>query len=253
MKRSILAGALVLTAGLFGLMAQAPAQNKGPQPKSEAEGKAVQALFQASQGPPDGVIKAAEDLLTKFADTEFKEIALYLTAISWQQKGDAAKAMFYGDKVLEINPKNFSVTLMMGEIPAQSTRENDLDRDEKLGKAEKYLNDTIENLKTAPKPNPQVTDAQWEEGKKQLNAEAHQGLGMIAMTRKKYDVAVGEFKTAADGDPQPTYQVRLASAYQKAGKNTEALAIVDKLLADPNLHPAVKNAASGIKAEASKK
>ena len=47
--------------------------------------------------------------------------------------------------------------------------------------------------------------------------------------------------------------MRLASAYQLAGKNDEALAICDKLLADPQLHPQIKAVATNIKNAASKK
>jgi tetratricopeptide (TPR) repeat protein len=176
-----------------------------------------------------------------------------MEATAYQQKGDGDKAQIYGEKVLALNPKNFQVTLMMGEILAQKTRENDLDKEEKLQRAEKLLNDTLDILKTSAKPNPQLTDAQWEEGKKYVGAEAHNGLGLIALTRKKYDVAIAEFKTAIDGDPQAAYQVRLASAYQLAGKNDEALAICDKLLADPQLHPQIKAVANNVKAAATKK
>jgi len=142
---------------------------------------------------------------------------------------------------------------MLGEILATHVRENDLDKEEKLSKADKYLNGTIETLKTAPKPNAQLPDAQWEDAKKQFTAEAHNDLGLVAIDRKKYDVAISEFKTAIAGDPQPAYQVRLASAYQQSGKNTEALEICDKLLADPQLHPAIKNFATQVKTAASKK
>jgi tetratricopeptide (TPR) repeat protein len=275
MKRTILTGALVVAAGFsclgFGLsrlMAQqaqpaAPAkqgqaekgQPKGPAPKSPAEGQAVAALFNAANTPgnPDAIIKAAEDLTTKFADTDFKEIALMVEAQAYQQKGDADKAQIYGERVLEVNPKNFQTTLMLGEILATHTRENDLDKEEKLSKADKYLNGTIDNLKTVAKPNPQVTDQQWEDAKKQLVAEAHNALGLVALDRKKYDVAIAEFKLAIEGDPQATYSVRLASAYQSAGKNQEAIEICDKLLADPQLHPQIKAVATQVKAAASKK
>ena len=141
---------------------------------------------------------------------------------------------------------------MLGELISAGTKENDLDKEEKLTKANKYLNDTIENVKTAAKPNPQVTDAQWEEGKKFVVAEAHNGLGMIAIVRKKLDVAVTEFKTAIETDPQPAYLVRLAMADQNLGKNDEAIAIVDKLLADPQLHPR-SSRLPNIKAQAGKK
>src|ERR1044071_3366071 len=51
--------------------------NKQPAPKSKAEREALQAMFQA-QNNPDAVIKAADELLTKCADTDFKETALYM-------------------------------------------------------------------------------------------------------------------------------------------------------------------------------
>src|SRR5690349_3836484 len=125
MKRSILTGVLVIAAG-SALMAQQPAAGaKQPTPKSKAEQDAVMALIQAQQGGnPDGTIKAAEELLGKFADTEFKVMALYMEAISYEQKGDLDKAMIFGERVLEVDPKNFQVTLMIGQQLAQRTKEN---------------------------------------------------------------------------------------------------------------------------------
>jgi tetratricopeptide (TPR) repeat protein len=204
------------------------------------------ALAQA-QGNPDAMIKAAQDLLTNVADTTFKEQALYLMAIGYQQKNDLVNAEIYARKVVEEYPKNFQAGLMLGGILAQRTRENDLDREEKLKEAEKHLNNTIEALKTATKPNPALTDQQWEDGKKFITAEAHNSLGLVALTRKKFDVAITEFKAANEGDPQPAYQVRLASAYQMSGNNAEAVAIVDKLLTDPQLHPQIKAVAQSVK------
>src|SRR5271157_2781862 len=225
MKRTILAGILSIAAGVSGLVAQqppakkdAPAQ-KGPMVKSQGEGAAVQAMIAAMQGrDPDASIKAAEDLLAKYADTEFKEIALVMEATAYQQKGDSVKAQIFAERVLEVNPKNVQATLMLGEIIATHTRENDLDKEEKLGKAEKYLNDTIANVKVLEKPNPQFPDAQWEEQKKYIIAEAQNDLGLAALVRKKPDVAAADFKAAVDLDPQPAYQVRLASALQGSGK-----------------------------------
>ena len=261
MKRMILTGILAMASGVLCLTAQQAPPAKKDQPaqgqpaqghanlipgtKSVGESQAVLALNQA-QGNPDATIKAAEELLTKYADTTFKEIALFMEATAYQQKGDIDKAQIFGERVLEVSPKNFQATLMLGEILATHTRENDLDKEEKLSRAEKYLNGTIENLKTAAKPNPQIPDAQWEEIKKQLVAEAHNDLGLVGLDRKKYDVAIAEFKIAIEGDPQPAYSVRLASAYQSAGKNQEAMDICDKLLADPQLHPQIKDVAQRV-------
>lgn len=261
MKRMILTGTLALATGLTSLMAQAKKDNAPAQPppqqkqgqaqlipgtKSVGESEALMALIQA-QGNPDATIKAADDLLTKYADTTFKESALLAEATAYQQKGDTDKAQIFGERVLEVNPKSFQAQLMLGELLASRTRENDLDKEEKLAKAEKYLHGAMDNVNSASKPNPQITDAQWEDGKKFVLAQAHNDLGMAALVRKKFDVAITEFKTAADTDPQPAYLVRLASAYESSGKHAEAIAVCDKVLADPQLHPQIKQVATNIK------
>jgi tetratricopeptide (TPR) repeat protein len=254
MKRIILTGILALAAGASGLMAQ-PAQPKGqpkgPTLKSKEEGAALQAM-QAALGNPDATIKACEELITKFADTDFKDTALFFEADAYQQKNDLDKAQIFAERVLEINPKYFQAHLMLAEILAQRTREMDLDREEKLVKADKYADDAINLLKTLPKPNPQITDEQWEEGKKSAVARAHNAKGLAALTRKKFDVAAAEFKAAVENDPQPAFLVRQASALQSAGKNDEAIAICDKVLADAQVHPQIKQVAQAIRAQSAK-
>ena len=252
MKRMILTGALALVAGVSSLMAQA-APPKAPAPKSKEELAALQALVSARTSP-DATIKAAEDLLTKFADTDFKDMALFSEAGAYEQKRDIDKAQTYAERCLEANPKYFQASLMLAELLAQSTRENDLDKEEKLAKSEKYANDAIETVKATPKPNAQLTDAQWEEAKKDLIADAHNALGLSALVRKKYDVAVAEFKTAAEGaaHPEPAYQVREASALQLSGKNDDAVAICDKIMADSQVFPQIRQVAQAIRATAIK-
>jgi hypothetical protein len=79
-------------------------------------------------------------------------------------------------------------------------------------------------------------------------------LGLAAMARKKYDGAFAEFKTAADGTPrpEPAYQVREASALQLGGKNDDAVAICDKLMADQQVLPQIRQVAQAIRATAIK-
>src|SRR6266480_4611663 len=131
MKKSILTGVLVIAAGASGLMAQAtpptvpvaPAAPKGPAPKSQAEVTAIQAMIQANQqNNPDGVIKAADELLTKFADTEYKELALNMEAEAYTQKGDNTKAQVYSEQVLALNPKNYQAALTVAELLGKQTR-----------------------------------------------------------------------------------------------------------------------------------
>lgn len=247
MNVKIVTGILALAAGLAGLQAQQAAPAAGPRPKSQKEVPALQALFNAKD--PDAIIKAGKDLITGFADTEFKDIALTMIADAYQRKGDRENAEVYADLTLKTNPKNYQAQFMMADLISQRTREHDLDREEKLTRAEKYANDAIANIASATKPNPQVTDEQWEGNKKFLTAQVRQTLGMIAMTRKKYDVAATEMKAAVDltGGSEPAFQVRLAQVYVLAGKNDEAVALCDKVLAAPNLHPQIKQVTQGLK------
>jgi tetratricopeptide (TPR) repeat protein len=252
MKRIILTGILAIGTGAACLMAQAPAQ-KGPAPKSKGEVEALQAL-QAAGGDPDKSIAAAENLITKFADTDFKSIALYIEADAYQRKGDWDHMLIYAERVLETDPKDFRATLMLANYYATRTRENDLDREEKLGKAEKYANQVIDMMKTAPKPNPQITDEQWADAKKDTAAEGYNAIGLANLIRKKYDAAAGAFKSAAETNsrPEPAYMVRQASALQSAGKNDEAIALCDKVVAIPDVHPQIKQVATQIRAAAVK-
>jgi len=249
MKRMILS--MVLLAAVAAAAQQAQqGQAKQPTPKSQAEVEAIQAMFNAQD--PDARIKAAEALLTKFADTEFKSLALFFTAVSYEQKNDFEKMAVYAERTLEADPKNYNAMIMLARGLAQRTREHDLDKEEKLARAEKFAKNAEEVLRDAPKPNPQLTDEQWTSAKKDFNAQAHEALGLTAMVRKKYDVAISEFKQAMDGasQPDPATMVRLSAAYNVTGKHDDALALADKVMAMPDAHPSIKQFAQAEKVRA---
>lgn len=255
MKRTILTGIVVLMSGLSGLLAQqpaaAPAAPKSPNVKSKGELNAIKAIQSATD--PDGVIKACEDLVSKYSDSEFKEFALQMEAKAYQQKRDNDNAEVYAERVLQINPKAYMMELLVAEVIAPAIKDHDLNRDQEIAKADHLFKDAIENAKVAEKPNPQVSDADWEAAKKYTVAEGHNGLGILAQVQKKWDDAIQEYRLAVDGDPeQDAYSTRLANALLAAGKKAEAIAICDKLLAKPDLHPQIKAVVTQIKSQASK-
>lgn len=240
---------LMAGAGLLLAQEAAPVA-KQPQPKSKQEVEALQAMFSAQD--PDGRIAAAQNLITKFADTEFKALALQLIAMSYEQKGDADNMIVYSERVLEADPQNYASMLMISRALAQRTKEFDLDKEEKLGRAEKMAHQAQEALKTAVKPRPDITDDQWAEAKKDFNSQALESLGLIAMVRKKYDVAIKEFNAAIEGssNPDPATMVRLGAVYNLAGKHDEAVAILDKVMALPEVHPQIKQIAQAERVRA---
>jgi tetratricopeptide (TPR) repeat protein len=251
MKPTILAG-IALALGASGLMAQTPPAQPPGQPKiSKGEAEAYNALIKAAQtGDSDATIKAADDLISKYADTKFKATALDMEAAAYRHKGDDDRAQVYAEQVLQVDPKDYQAPLLIGETIVQHTRENDLDKDEKLAKAEKDLNLEIENTKAAVKPNPALTDAQWDEFKKGQTAEAEADLGRLNMLRKKFNDAIVQLQTASEADPQPAYLTWLASSQLQAAKYDDAIATCDKLLGQANLAAPFKTALGGIRAEA---
>jgi tetratricopeptide (TPR) repeat protein len=234
-------------AGLFMIAGLVTAQVK-----SKKEAEAFMAIQSATTA--EARIKAVDDFVTSFADSKLKTVALYVAAQTAEQAGDSAKAIAYGNDAIEADPKNFDAMLIVSGELARGTRENDLDKDEKLSHAEKLSNDAIAIAKSAPKPsyNPNLPDDKWEAYKKGAIAQGHSNLGLVAMAQKKYDVAATDFKTALDesATPDPATMVRLATAYDDGGKPDDGIAVLDKVLAMPNLNPTVQKFANTEKARA---
>lgn len=238
---------IILTLALATSVSALHAQ-KQPAPKSKGELEAVQTLFTAID--PDSRIKASDTLLTKYPDTDFKALALYVAALSYQQKNDFEKMIVYAERSVQADPKQYAAMLLLARGIAQHTREFDLDREEKLTRVEKLTKDAMEVLKDAPKPNPQLTDEQWAQGKKEFTAQGHEALGYAAKARKNLDVAIAELKQAVEDAPEPVAMVSLASVYDQAGKPDEALAVLDKVMDMPDLHPSIRQFAQAEKVRA---
>jgi tetratricopeptide (TPR) repeat protein len=267
-KRAIWRAAIVLACAAVLLSAQGGKKKKGqPEPaaaaeptgspiakqptvKSAQEGQAVQAIVSAPD--PDSRIKAANDLVANFPGSEFKSMALFFAAISCQQKNDYENTIVYGEKTLEADPQHYQAMLMLAQTIAARTREFDLDREEKLKNAEGYATKALELLKVAPRPNPAVTDEQWEAVKKDLTSQGLEVFALAAMARNQSDKAVEAFQKviAASPNVDPSTWVRLAAAYSKVNKFDEAIATLDKVVAMPELNPQVKQIAQAERARA---
>ncbi len=228
-----------------------PAAPKQPTVKSEKEGKAVQAIGAAyAAGNFDGAIKAAQELLANFADTEYKDFALQMQVLAYQQKDDFDNMLIAGERSLEANPDNVVVLITLAQSMPQRTREHDLDKEEKLGKAEKYAKKAQTLIPNLAKHNPQITDEEWTTYKRGAMSQCHEALGMVAYVRKDYAGAEKSFKTAAEVSPQPdaTTLFRLGMAYSAQNKIDEAIDALDKSIAAGGVKVGEKDLAAEQKA-----
>jgi tetratricopeptide (TPR) repeat protein len=221
----------VLVIAMASAVALAQQEPKQPQPKSQKEIEALMAIQNAAD--PDARIKAAEELLVKFKDTEFKEFALQMETISYQQKNDYEKMLIAGERTLEVNPDNVVVLIALAQAIPQRTREHDLDKEEKLSKAEDFAKRAQKVIPNLTKFNPSIPDEDWANYKKAAMSQSHEALGMAAFVRKNYAAAEAAFKAAAEvsPEPDPTVFYRLGMVYHAQNKHDEAIDALDKAIA----------------------
>jgi len=203
---------------------------------------------------PDAKIQAIENVLTNFADTEFKVALLQMAMQAELQKDDYEKVVLYGERLLMADPKNVFGLINLASETARHTRENDLNKDESLVKVDKWAKDGIEAAKVMAKVRPDVPDADWEGFKKDMEAQGYVALGMSDVLKKNLDGAANDFRQSLEigSTPNPGTLVRLAQVYLSTGKVDNAIFTLDKAINTPNVPDQVKSVAEAMKAQATK-
>jgi tetratricopeptide (TPR) repeat protein len=244
---------VLMVAAAAALAAAQTANPKTPQPKSQKELEAIQAVFQAQD--VNGRITAINNLITKFADTEFKATVLFVGAETYRMTGDIENMIIWSERTLEADPKFYGAMLQIASGLAIRTREFDLDKEEKLGRSEKMAKEALALLEAAPKPRADIPDEQWAAIKKDFEAQAYESMGTAMMVRKKHEDALALYNkaSAAAANPDPALLVRLGNAASLAGKYDDAIAAFDKALAVPDASPQVKKIATDEKLRAIEK
>jgi hypothetical protein len=221
-------------------------------PKSKKEQQALLAVQVAKT--PDERIMAIEDVLTNFADTEFKTALLTMAVQTEQQKNDYAQVMFYADRLVKADPMNAFALVTMASETARHTRENDLDKEDQLAKVDKWAKDGIEAAKTMGKVAATESDDDLDHDRKDMQAQGYVALGMAAALRKNYEAAATAYKDSlkTGATPNPATMVRLAQIYMATGKLEDANFTLDKAISTPNISPQIKSVADALKAEVAK-
>jgi tetratricopeptide (TPR) repeat protein len=219
------------------------AQDNSNPAKSAAEAAAVQAMLQAQT--PDDQIKTADELVAKYASTNYKAYALFTEAGAWEQKSDHARAIAFCEKALAADPKYFDAEILMASVIADNTNDSDPDKADKLARAEKAARHALDVIKTAPKPRLfQMTDSEWVSAKNSSASQAWQVLAMTATIEKKADEAVADYEKGLALTPDPGLMVRAGRALEGFQKYDDALAWFDKAIASPNADAQIKDVAA---------
>jgi tetratricopeptide (TPR) repeat protein len=221
------------------------------QQMTPAEQQGIAAIREAAKNGVDALAAAADDFVAKFPKSPARASVLIVTADQYEGHQNSDKAMIYYQRTIDADPKNYYAMIMLATEIAKNTKEFEIDeaaKTAKLNKAEKLVNDALIILATAQKPDPNGNDQDWANLKKDDESRGHEALGMIAMARKKLDVAVSEFKRASEGGsgPMPTAMIRLSGAYNEQGKYAESVAVLEKVLAIKGLPDAYQKVATNL-------
>ena len=219
-----------------------------PKAKSNKEIEALQAIQNATDA--DSRIQAVENLLTKFADTEFKVVALEIAADTARQKGDNDLMIIYCERTLEADPTNLNAISSIAKATATGIRENDLDKEDKLKRVDDLTAQCLKLAPAATNSTGMMTEEQWAARKNDFIADCHDAVAQAAIVRKKPDAALTEFQASLAVRKDPATMVRIAQVYNSQSKYDQAIAMLDQVQAMPDVNPVVKQVAGQEKVKA---
>jgi tetratricopeptide (TPR) repeat protein len=173
--------------------APAAAAPQGPQWKNQAEFDLFTAITKETD--PKGKLAKIQQWEKDFPDTAFTAQRRTLLLTTYFQLGQAKEAVEVAKQILSTTPNDFSalyitVTLTQSLAGANPTPAV-LDQGEKAATA-------LIGIDTPPAT---LTPEQWATQKPQVQNLAHTTLGWIALQRKNYPAAEGEYQKSLQIDP----------------------------------------------------
>jgi tetratricopeptide (TPR) repeat protein len=233
-----------------GMLAAQSASPTPPKPKGKKELDAVRAMY-AAQTPDDQIAKAKE-LIDKYADSDFRGSAFYVMAAASDLKRDLDNVVVYGEQAVAVDPMNFGSMALMSKAIAMGTKKFDLDKADKLTRADKLAKDAIDLSKKAPKPNAELTDEQWASAVKDIVEPAYEGLAFESLAKEDYAGCAENFKLAVASMSQlePALLVRGGHCSLMAKKYDDAIAAFDQAINAPNSVQVIKDVAGKEKSQA---
>ena len=205
-----------------------------PQFKSQEELDSFMKVQTAATVPDRASAGAA--FVASYPQSEAVGLASYITMLSYQQMNDFENMLLYGDMVLQTDPapgiKVGTLISLANAIPTR-TQKYDLDKEEKLSRAEDYAKEAMILIPTLVKMDPNMGDDEWLATKMEFMSQCHEAVGTASLKREDFAAAVTALEKALDMAPNPVpfTMYNLATALKGLGKTEEAGAMADRCIA----------------------
>jgi tetratricopeptide (TPR) repeat protein len=185
---------LLVPAWMPGQDQPAPGQAKQPQYKDQAEYTLYDAILKDTT--PKTRLDKLQEWQTKYASTEFEKQRKALFLDTYVKLNQPKDAVAEAKLILADDPKDF--TSLYYTMYFTRALVGDKPTPELLDQGEKATTALLANIDTPP---PNVTPEQWKGARPPVEALGHTTLGWIAMQRKGWDAAEGEFQKSLQLDP----------------------------------------------------
>jgi tetratricopeptide (TPR) repeat protein len=186
---------------------------------------------------PDKQLQLVKDFRSKYPQSKLLTNVLFFGAGAAEQKNDVPDALNYGQESLKLQPDNLrSLILVAGLLPLpQALTGTPTQKQQQLGESESDANRALQLLNGVQAP-ANVPQAQFDNGKKLIEAQLHASLGMAHLEKavliaspkgpdpNELSAAEQEFKSAVSSpQPNPQDYYRLGEVYARENKLDDAI------------------------------
>jgi tetratricopeptide (TPR) repeat protein len=194
---------LLLAAAVVGMLAPAcvagqdkaaPAQAGQPQYKDPGEFTLFDSITKDTN--PKTKLDKLQEWQTKYPTTDFEKPRKQLFLDTYAKLNQPKDAVGEAQKILADDPKDF--TALYYTMYFTRPLAGDKPTPEVLDQGEKASTAFLANIDTPP---PNVTAEKWKEARTPFEILGHSTLGWIAMQRKSWDAAEGEYQKSLQLDP----------------------------------------------------
>ncbi len=170
-----------------------------PQAKSQEEFDAYLEILVA----PDAqeTIAKVQQFIFKYPESELLATAYQHQMLSYRELNEFEGMLQAGEKYLQLLPDNLNALLTLASAIPNATAERP-DAAELVTQAEEYARRALRLLKQIRIPR-EISMEDWERFRREMEAQAHEALGHVAVKRGQVNVAVSEFEKATHYSPEP--------------------------------------------------
>ncbi len=212
--------------------AQAAPANGGHrvlQAKSQEELKAYQDAM--TKTDPAQAQAAATDFATKYPTSELRA-SLYMRAMNlYAQANNTDQVIATGRQAIAADPTNPVPLVQVASALAETTRETDIDREQRLAEAAKDAHGAIDNIDTGLLIPANADPDRVASAKRSILIMAYDTLGMVDMGRNDYSAAETNLQKAIDenkNNPEAVLYLRLSVVQDKLKQYPQALDSANK-------------------------